>query len=141
MKLSEFFTLEELIFSETASRYNIDNRPSKLILPNLINTAEKMDVVRRYLNNPIIISSGYRCQELNSKIGSKSTSQHTMGLAVDFKCPRFGTPKEIVNAILTSGIVFDQMILEFNSWVHLSFVENNNRKQTLIIDSSGTRPY
>lgn len=142
LKLSKYFSLEEFTTSETAARYGIDNTPGPGILGTLIFTAEKLDGVRELLNQPIIINSAFRCSELNTKIGSKPSSQHTKGQAVDFICPKFGTPKEIVETILKSGIEFDQLILEFNSWVHISFVSSSSsRNQVLIIDKQGTRPF
>lgn len=139
-QLSKYFTLEELIFSQTASRKNLDNNPTPEILENLKFLAEQMDRVREILGHPIHVSSGYRSPEVNKAAGSKSTkSQHTQGLAMDFTCPGFGNPKKIVQAIINSGIEYDQVIHEFNSWVHISFVRKNARKQALVIDSSGTR--
>jgi len=140
-KLSNYFTLEEFIFSKTASRYGIDNSPGRGMIGTLISTAEKMDKVRELLGQPIIVNSAYRSPELNKKIGSISSSQHVKGQAVDFISPRFGTPREIVEAIIKSSIEFDQLILEFNSWIHISFVDSGNRKQVLIIDDQGTRPF
>ena len=140
-KLSNYFTLEELLFSKTAARYGIDNFPGRGIIGTLISTAEKMDKIRDLLGHPILVSSGYRSPELNKKVGSSPSSQHTKGQAVDFICPRFGTPRKIVEAIIKSGIEFDQLILEFNSWVHISFVDSGSRNQALIIDKQGTRTY
>lgn len=139
LKLSKYFTLEEFTVSETAARYGINNRPGPGMLGTLIYTAEQLDKVRELLGQPILVNSAFRCDELNTKIGSKSSSQHTKGQAVDFICPKFGTPKHIVETIFKSTIVFDQLILEFDSWVHISFVNTNSRKQVLIIDSKGTR--
>jgi hypothetical protein len=141
VELSNHFSLEDFTFSQTAIRHGINNRPGREILSNIITTAEKMDKIQDLLGKKIRISSGYRSQELNTRIGSKPSSQHTKGQAVDFTCSDFGSPREIIIAILNSGIEFDQLILEFNSWVHISFVDNNNRNQALIIDKNGTRVF
>jgi hypothetical protein len=144
MKLTEHFTLEELIVSDTAVRHGIDNTPSSpLILTNLKILSEGLEHVREILGRPIIINSGYRSMVVNSLVGSKPTSQHTKGLAADFICPSFGSPKDIVKKIVSSGIQYDQVILEFDRWVHISFCEEGYkpRKQALIIDSKGTRNY
>ncbi len=141
MKLSKYFTLEELTFSQTASRHNISNIPTGDTLKTLTRTAEKLDLVREYFGCPITVNSGFRCLNLNRKIGSKDTSQHVLGQAVDFIIPRAGTPKSLVKAIKDSNIEFDQIIQEFDSWVHISFKDSGNRKQALIIDSSGTRAF
>jgi len=138
------FSLDELTFSETATRKGIDNTPSDDVLDNLYKTAMEMENVRELLNNnPILISSGYRCLELNTLLGSKPTSAHIRGLACDFTCPKFGDPHDIVDAIFRSDILYDQIILEFDKWVHLAFPENGKsaRKKALIINKKGTMIY
>lgn len=141
MNLTNNFTLEEFTFSQEAQRKGLDNTPVKGILSKLINTAESMELVRNLLYGaPIIISSGYRSPEVNSAIGGSKSSQHMRGEAVDFTCPKFGTPEQIVRMIKNSVLDYDQLILEFNSWVHISF-SDKNRRQTLIIDRNGTRNY
>lgn len=144
MKLTEHFTLEELIASDIAARHGIDNIPSSpLIISNLKSLAEGLEDVRKLLGKPITINSGYRSLMVNSLLGSKPTSQHTKGLAADFVCPSFGTPKDIIKKIVSSDIKYDQVILEFDRWIHISFCEEGYkpRKQALIIDSSGTRNF
>jgi zinc D-Ala-D-Ala carboxypeptidase len=141
MKLSPHFSLEELIHSDTATRLDIDNTPSEEVMDNLKFLAEKLEDVRALLHNPMLISSGYRSYALNDHLGSKRTSAHTRGLAVDFISPSFGTPEEIVEAIVNSDIEYDQVILEFGRWVHLAFTPDEPRKQALIIDKKGTRFY
>ena len=138
------FSLDELTFSETATRKGIDNTPSDDVLDNLYKTAMEMENGRELLNNnPILISSGYRCLELNTLLGSKPTSAHIRGLACDFTCPKFGDPDDIVDAIFKSDIQYDQIILEFDKWVHLAFPENGKsaRKKALIINKKGTMIY
>lgn len=141
MNLTRNFTLEEFTQSETAIRLGIDNTPAPGIFSKLIRLAEKMEEIRAVALNdkPIRVSSAYRSLELNRAIKSKDTSQHIQGEAVDFTSPKFGTPREIVEAIIAAGIEFDQLILEFDSWVHVSIKESGNRGQVLIIDKSGTR--
>lgn len=141
MQLTNNFSLEELVFSQTASRLGLDNTPVKGIFNNLINTAENMELVRNVLNGqPIMISSGYRSPEVNAAVGGSKSSQHMQGKAVDFTCPKFGSPSTIIRAIKNSGIKFDQLILEFDSWVHISF-SDPNRKQVLIADRNGIRNF
>lgn len=139
MNLTDHITLEEMLASQTAARMGIDNTPSQQELKNLIETANLLEAVRSLLGNrPIIISSGYRCLQLNRAIGSGDGSAHVQGKAADFTCPSFGNPYDICRAIVDSGLVFDQLIFEFNSWVHLAW-DANNRNQVLTIDNNGTR--
>jgi len=141
MKLSKNFTLSEFTLSQTATRLGIDNTPSEEVIQNLTRTAEGMETVRAVLgNNSIIISSGYRGSLLNKAIKGSKSSQHMTGQACDFSCPGFGTVDEIMKALVNSDVKYDQCILEFNSWIHISF-SDLNRKQNLIIDNKGTRVY
>lgn len=141
--LSPHFALAEFAVSDTAARRGIDNTPPGHVIPALTRTALGLEAVRVRLGTaPITITSGYRSLPLNRLIGSRDSSQHVLGEAADFICPRFGTPKEIVAALRDSGIPFDQLILEFAGtgagWVHVSFTDNP-RRMALEIDGQGTR--
>lgn len=140
MKLSPNFTLAEFTHSQIAAREGIDNTPSLAILDNIKFTANELEKVRALLGTPIIISSGYRSPELNTAAKGSRSSQHLEGRAVDFTSPLFGSPKQIVEKILSSDIQYDQVIHEFNTWVHISF-SPRNRKQALVIDNNGTRNF
>lgn len=143
MKLSPHFSLEELTHSDTAVRLGIDNTPTVEVIDNLRFTAERLENVRDILQCPMLISSGFRCVALNDHLGSKRTSQHITGNAVDFIAPSYGNPRSVVEAIVknTSKINQDQIILEFGRWCHLSFVKDNPRNNALIIDKHGVRPF
>ena len=141
MRLSKHFSLEELTQSDTAVRLDIANTPSQEVMDNLKFLAEKLEDVRVLLRNPMLVSSGYRSLILNRHLGSRDASSHAKGLAVDFISPSFGSPEAIVKAIVESDIQYDQVILEFNRWVHLSFTKENPRLQALIIDKKGVRFY
>lgn len=130
MMLSEHFNLNEFTASETATRKGIDNTPPAVVTEKLRMLAATLEQVRSLLgNNSIRISSGYRCLALNRAIGSGDLSAHVLGYAVDFTCPKFGTPKEVANKIAESSIRFDQIIFE-QKWVHLS-VDPRNRREVL----------
>jgi len=136
--LSKYFSFRELTFSKIAEENDIDNTPTPEILEKLKYTASQLDKVRELLGKPVNISSGYRCLQVNRRIGSKDTSQHLKGEAIDFKCELFGNPKQVFDAIKKSNMQFDQLILEFNSWVHISFVKSCGRRECLVIDRFGT---
>lgn len=141
MKLSDHFTLDEFTTSQTAARLGISNDPPIDVVSHLKRTAQGMERVRSVLNNNAIhINSGYRSLKVNAAVGSKSTSQHVTGEACDFICPTWGTPEKIMRTIVDSAIDYDQCILEFDAWVHISF-SDTPRNQALIIDHSGTRSY
>jgi uncharacterized protein YcbK (DUF882 family) len=143
MKLSPNFTLEELTQSETAERKGLDNTPTEEVKANLVRLARFLEEVRRVLGRPIMVNSAYRSPEVNKAIGSKPTSQHCIGCAADIKVPGL-TPDNIVKELIKTNLEYDQLIREFDSWVHISIPNkfaDKPRKQVLIIDKSGTRPY
>ena len=141
MNLSPHFTLDEFCTSQTAARLGISNDPPLEVVANLKRTAQGLERVRAVLNNNAIhINSGYRSLKVNAAVGSKATSQHVTGEAADFICPTWGTPDKIMRAIVDSAIDYDQILLEFDAWVHISF-SDKNRRQTLVIDHSGTHAY
>lgn len=136
MKLSNHFTLEEATFSETASRLNIDNSPNKEQLAAMRHAASCMDILRDELGAAIIVSSWLRVEKLNAAIpGSSKTSAHMVGYAIDCRTAHM-TPYEFckwaVNKLNELNIVWDQIIHEYGSWMHISF-DPRGRKQTLTI--------
>jgi len=142
MKLSEHFTLKEFTRSQTASRHGIDNTPNEEQIENLKTLAKGLEDVRTKLDShPINISSGFRCEALNDRLGSKRTSRHILGLAADFTCDRYGDVDDVFSILASSSIKFDQLIKEWNSWIHISFPKEGEepRKQVLIIDKEGVR--
>lgn len=143
MKLSPNFTLEELTHSEVAERQGLDNTPDEKVKANLVRLARFLEEVRAVLKRPIMVNSAYRSIKVNEAVGSKPTSQHCIGCAADIKVPGL-TPDNIVKELLKTNLEYDQLIREFDSWVHISIPNNfadKPRKQVLIIDKLGTRPY
>ena len=127
-KLSEHFTLEELTFSATAQRKQIDNKPPAEVLDNMKRLAAGLEEVRAALGNkPMRINSGYRSHKLNRAVGGARLSAHMAGYAADFVCPDFGSPLKIVKALAATGIQFDKLIQE-GTWVHISFAPEARRQ-------------
>ena len=144
MNLTQHFTFEELYASEIADRNHIDNTPTDpQILNNLKSLALNLESVRRLLGYSIHVNSAYRCLLVNGMLGSKPTSAHVRGLAADIVCPAFGSPVDIVNAIIASSIPYDQVILEYDRWCHIGFAEEGKepRFDKLIINKEGTKRY
>jgi zinc D-Ala-D-Ala carboxypeptidase len=113
-------------------------------MANLVRLAAFLEEVKTVLGGkPVMINSAFRCKLVNDAVGSKDTSQHRIGCAADIRVPNM-TPDEIVKAVIKSGIGYDQIIREFDRWTHISvpnIAGDNPRRQSLIIDRSGTRPY
>jgi hypothetical protein len=119
-QLSDHFTLEELIFSSTATAKGIDNTPTGETVEHMRELAAGLELVRAMLGQSMHIDSGYRCPALNQAVRGVPTSAHTTGYAADFICPQFGSPLQIVRRIAASDLIFDQVIQE-GTWVHISF--------------------
>lgn len=120
MKLSPNFALAEFTTSQTAARFRLDNNPPASVIEHLKVTAAGLEKVRELLGRPILISSGYRSREVNTKVGGSATSAHVFGYAADFISPGYGDPLAISRAIVASRMPFDQLIEE-GTWVHISF--------------------
>lgn len=136
---SQHFTIEELCRSQVAVCLGIDNEPKREdIIANLKRLAfHTLEAVRILNDNqPITITSGYRCKELNRAVGGVATSQHQNGCAADFVVGSAEGNRKLFEKIKSSGSVpFDQLILEPKAgWIHISYVEGGNRFQ--IIDRS-----
>lgn len=118
-QLTPHFTRAEA----TQTSKPFENSPSQEQLERIIWTAHQMEIVRAVLlRNPINVSSWFRSEEINTAVGGASNSEHLLGAAVDFTCPKFGTPYEICQSLIASGHIvnYNQLIYE-HSWVHISF--------------------
>lgn len=136
MNLTPHFTLEEMIFSQTAARNGLDNTPTPEIIDNLRKTCETLEEIRTLLGGvPIFINSGYRSPAVNAAVGGSTSSAHMQGLAADFTAPAFGTVFEVATAIAGSDIAYDQLIHEYGSWVHIALSAGVLRQQDLSIFS------
>ena len=139
--LSPNFSLEELTHTD---HRQFDNTPNADEMANLTRLAAFLEDVKSVLGGkPVMINSAFRCKQVNDAVGSKDTSQHRIGCAADIRVPGM-TPDEVVKAVITSGIGYDQVIREFDRWTHISIPshpEDKPRQQALIIDKQGTRAY
>ena len=139
MQLSKHFTLEEMEKSQTATRKGIKNKAGSGEIKNLGDLCyEVLEPVRVKFDKPVTITSGYRSPELSEAIGSKSTSQHCKGEAVDMEV--IGVSNLQVALWIQNNVDFDQLILEFwtgeanSGWIHVSYKDGSNRKQVLTYD-------
>ena len=123
----KYFTLQELKRSETAERLGIDNTPDASVVGHLETLVEQLlDPLREAFGRPIIVTSGYRCPELNKAVGGSPTSAHLQGYAADL-VPKDGNVQLFLEFtywwLLREGKPYDQIIAETNSkgakWVHL----------------------
>ena len=128
------FKLSELIHSDTAIKWNINNMPDINSLDCMLDLIVFcLQPIRELLGMPMIITSGFRSKDVNTLIGGKPTSQHCKGQAADFIINGMSVP-EIIQKIKQSGIEYDQLINEYNKWVHISYIKGKCRKQYIKID-------
>lgn len=140
MRLTENFELHEFVVSEEATRRGIDNTPPPEVIEKLRYTAACLQGIRTVLGKPIVILSGYRSPKLNRAVGGARTSQHQYGEAVDWICPGWGRPTDIVRFLRSINLRYDQLIDEFppNGWVHTSFRRDRARMEALVVTKNGT---
>ena len=143
-QLTANFSLAELTRSEAADRNGWDNTPNEAEIENLKRLAALLQQVKTAVGGkPVMINSGFRSKRVNDSVGSKDTSQHRLGCAADIRVPGM-KPREVVEACIAAGVPFDQIILEFDSWTHISVSNTPDakpRNSRLIIDRQGTRPF
>ena len=121
---SDYFTLQEFIKSTTAARLKIDNAPTNEILRNLqYGVSMVLDPLRRIHQQPIIITSGYRCAQLNKAVGGVPNSWHTKGNAADIHIKNENEAKEIFSILKTLPSV-DTVLFEHSrtsQWIHVQW--------------------
>jgi len=140
MRISKHFTRKEAERSQTARRRGIDNTIPNELLENVVNVAENiLEPVRVHYGVPFSPSSWYRSEGLCLAIGSKATSQHAKGQAVDFEVP--GISNFEVAEFIIENLEFDQLILEYydginpnSGWLHVSYKDVLNRGNILRFD-------
>lgn len=146
MRLSDHFTLGELVRSQLAARRGIDNRPCARDVENLKRLCEGvLEPVRAHFRMPFSPSSGYRSPALNRTLGGSARSQHMRGEAADFGIP--GVSNIALAQWIRDSLDFDQLILEYPDaddphagWVHCSVTAAGNRGEVLTCTRDGTAP-
>ena len=141
MKLSKNFTYEELCHSGVAERKGLRNRPKtkeeeRVVIENLKALCiEVLQPLRDYLGKPVVISSGYRSEEVNRMVGGVKGSQHLKGEAVDIAVENTEHLLKIMHFIMEETD-FDQLIWEKNKagtqWGHVSYRRNGVNKHQVL---------
>ena len=137
-QLTEHFNLSEFVRSDTATRLGIDNSINDPeIIANIKNLCEHvLEPLRAYANCPILINSGYRCQQLNAAVGGSRRSQHMKGEACDIRITDSATGNRWFHW-MKENLPFDQLVKErahrssSSFWIHVSLTRDDakNRRQ------------
>lgn len=123
-QLSPHFSLREL--TRTTHR-NIDNSPPADVLARLrILCSDFLEHLRSRFG-PIVVTSGFRCRELNTAIGGATDSAHLYGCAADVvpADPNVSLEQMMHWVVHESNLSFDQVILEHSGnddWLHLGML-------------------
>jgi hypothetical protein len=143
-QLSAHFTLAEAIVSQTAARMGIDNTPDDAMIGAMRQTAQFLERVRSVLGHPIIVTSWYRCPDLERVVagiapGRPLSGHHPLGAAVDFVCPAYGSPCDVATRLsaMVPVLGIGQLIYEYGAWVHISRLPVAPSNRVLTIDKRG----
>lgn len=133
-KISNHISWDEATVSPTALRLGIKNEPNEAEYTAMVMIAEMcFEPLRKWYGKPIKVNSFFRCKELNEAVKGSKTSQHVTGHAIDLSAGSKKENEKLFNWA-KDNLEFDQLINEYDfSWVHISYVPNNNRKQILVI--------
>ena len=133
----KYFSVKELCASATARREGIDNSPTECAYHLLhVLVDQLLDPIREAWGEPIVVSSGYRCPELNALVGGAQHSHHLLGCAADLIAGNRDDHRRLFRMIQqmqqTGQIRFTQLIAEDNfRWIHISYVPSDLRCQVL----------
>ena len=131
------FSISELTSSATALREGIDNRPPKCAYHLLhVLVDQLLDPIREAWGEPIVVSSGYRCKELNTLVGGAKNSHHLLGCAADIIAGSKADHRKLFKMIQQmqqeGQIRFTQLIWEGDGrWIHISYVPSDLKCQVL----------
>lgn len=139
MNKPRYFSLEELIRSDTAVSKKIPNLPTWDIIDNLNRLALFLDDMRDAYGKPIYVSSGFRCVELNKALKGSSTSVHPLGWAVDLYVKGGKKAMDAFTKWVEDYLadkMFDQLLKESNSaggyWLHFGLFNGKGQQRRQI---------
>ena len=139
MMLSDHFSLEELIFSQTATRLGLDNSPNAFQIASLKRLCQTiLEPLREALGRPLHINSGYRSTNVNRADAGSINSAHMRGCAADVTAQGL-TPEQMAQVATVHRLPFQQVILEFGSWLHIAIpdkLSDSPARETLIATRS-----
>ena len=133
----KYFTLKEFERSSVADKYNIDNTIPKELIPHIEELIDFLNPIREVWGKPIIVTSGYRCNELNKKVGGVSNSAHTIGYGVDLVSGDFSMFSNFIKSYFQSHpeVKFDQVIIERSGksqWIHIGLYNRDNKQRGMV---------
>ena len=167
--LTPHFTLEEMTRTSVKLGYldrQRQTQPGEQVTENLTRVCQWLEKLRERYNErynplptsprggfqtlppggdgeglPIIVTSGYRCKELNRLVGGCPSSNHLTGCAADLRVAGKEQLLRYVTLLLDISDEwhqdFDELLLERNArgyWLHFAVRPKNNRRKILLIN-------
>ena len=155
--LSQHYTLGEM----TKTGTGIPNIPSRVSIENLRNICENWLEELRYDYNtlyclkpgedyetsqsvePVIITSGFRSEDVNRAVGGSPSSNHLTGCAVDIRCAGFEQAVRYATILLDiaddTGQDYDELFIERKKggryWLHFAVRPEDNRRKNGFINT------
>jgi hypothetical protein len=131
MRLTKNFLLSEFTTSQVAERFGYNNEPDEKQIENLkLLCVNVLQPLRDKIRVAIFINSGFRSFHVNAAVGGRFNSQHLEGKAADFIVPAMDLA-DVFN-LIREDFQFDQLIFEFEKWIHVSWNGENNRNDVMI---------
>ena len=136
----KYFSITALVKSSTAKRLGIDNTPSDEIKNNLTLFIEKvLDPIREDWGSPIMVSSGYRCPELNKAVGGAKNSGHQYGYCADLQVK--GDLRKfscfVIEWMMQHKMAFDELLYESSggvAWCHFCWSGKDGKQRMKCFD-------
>lgn len=133
MTLSNNFTLEEMTVSQEAARSGLRNAPDALQTQSLALLCQNvLEPLRERLKKPVVVSSGFRSETINRRIGGAAKSQHCRGEAADITVPGMSVA-DLFALIRAMKLPVDQCIEEFGAWVHVSHARTGKQRNQYLM--------
>lgn len=137
--LTRHFSLDEMIRSGTAVSIGLENKPSSSAVIRMIHLCRAVLEPLRRRYGRIIITSGYRCEQLNKLVGGAAHSQHMLGEAADIYVPNQETAEKYIRFIIDETD-FDQLIAEpigcrTVRWLHVSYTTRRKNRHNTVLTS------
>lgn len=146
IQLSKYLKVKDFTHSAKAVIYNIDNSLPEEHLQDAKNICAVYDTIYDHFNGNVILSSGYRCPELNVKVGGSKTSQHKLAQAIDVEGKGGIRNRDILYWVMRH-LKYNQLIWEFGTavepaWCHVGFgikneylkIRSNNQRGLMYTD-------